>query len=132
MEINIGDKVSVERCFSLQDVKDFAALSGDNNPIHLNEKFAETTVFKKPIVHGFLYGSIISAILANRLPGPGSIYLNQEMKFIAPLYHNEMIKIEVSVEAIKPEKNIYVLSTKGYKNNSELILDGTAVIKLLK
>lgn len=130
MKIKIGDKVSIEKTFSLEDVRAFAELSGDKNPVHLDEKFAKSTVFKKPIVHGFLYGSIISSILANELPGPGSIYLNQEMNFLAPLFHNEAIRIEVEVIDHKPKKNIYYLSTKGFKDQ-ELILDGKAIVKLL-
>ena len=131
MKIKIGDKVCLEKSFSLMEVKEFAKLSGDINPVHLDADFASKTLFKKPIVHGFLYGSIISAILANQLPGPGSIYLNQEMNFIAPLYHDEVVRIEVEVINIKPEKSIYYLSTKGYKNQDELILDGKAIIKLI-
>ena len=131
MKIKVGDKAFTKKAFSLEDVKQFAGLSGDINPVHLDEQFAAQTLFKKPIVHGLLYSSLISALLANELPGPGSIYLHQELNFKIPLYHNEEVTAVVEVTEINPEKNIYFLKTLCYKNETELILEGKAIIKLI-
>ena len=86
-------------------VSDFAKLSGDYNPIHMSEEYAKTTVFKKPIAHGMLLGSLISAIIAKDLPGEGSIYLSQTLKFIKPVYIGN--KVKISVKIIECDKNFY-------------------------
>lgn len=131
MDIKIGDKASLSKKFSYDEVKKFSILSEDINPVHLNSEYAEKTIFKKPIVHGFLFGSLISAIIANKLPGPGSIYLGQEMKFTKPVYHNEVVTAEVKVLEIREDKNIYTLSTICYNNLNEVVLEGKAIVKLV-
>jgi acyl dehydratase len=82
-KLEIGHSFELTKQFSTEDVTTFAKISLDNNPVHLNAEFAETTIFKKPIVHGILSASLISAALATNIPG--AIYLNQSFKFIKPV-----------------------------------------------
>ena len=128
--IKIGDLASISKSFSLEEVQVFSNLSLDINPIHLNFEYAEKTLFKKPIVHGLLSSSLISAVLANKLPGQGSIYLSQELKFLKPLFHNEFVTAFVKVIDINEIKKIYTLKTWCIKNNDILIIEGIA--KILK
>ena len=80
-ELKIGQKASVQKTFTAADVTAFAGISLDVNPIHMSDKYAESTIFGKRIVHVILTSGLISAVLANKLPGPGTIYLGQELKF---------------------------------------------------
>ncbi len=131
MNFFVGKKFEETCIFTLQDVIKFAKLSGDVNPIHLNPEFAKNTPFKKTIVHGFLYASKISKIIANSLPGPGSIYLFQDLNFLNPVFHDEEIIICVEIIEIKVEKNIFTLKTTILKKDGLLALSGKAVIKLI-
>jgi acyl dehydratase len=108
-----------------KDVCDFANISKDFNPIHLDENYAKNTIFKKRIVHGMLLGSYISSIIANDYPGQGSIYLQQNLSFKNPCYIND--EVEVIVELIEKTKYKYILSTKIVRDGITLI-DGEAVI----
>jgi 3-hydroxybutyryl-CoA dehydratase len=132
MNFYVGQKVEETSSYTTDDVKTFAELSGDINPIHLNPEFAQRTPFKKQLVHGFLYASNISKIIANSLPGPGSIYIHQELNFLNPVFHDEQLLTRVEIVEIKKEKNIYVLNTTITKNNSVIVLSGKAVVKLIK
>ena len=95
-----------------KDIHDFSKLTGDNNPVHVDEEFAKLTIFKKKIAHGFLSGSLISTVIATKLPGPGSIYLNQSLKFLAPVFVNETVIAKVKIEEINLEKNKIKLLTE--------------------
>lgn len=110
----------------------FSKISGDVNPVHLDAMFAKNTIFKKPIVHGIYVASQISALIANELPGPGSIYLHQELNFLAPVFHSDIIECVITVIEVKPEKNIVILQTTCTNNVTKVkVIDGKAVIKLL-
>ncbi len=125
----IGDRAEVSKIFTTADVELFSNLTGDKNPIHLNSDFAADSIFKNRIVHGFLYASLISALIATQLPGPGSIYLGQDLKFIRPVFHNDQITAEVVILEIRKENNIYILETNCYNQHGDLVLQGKAVIK---
>lgn len=99
--IKVGDKASITNIVKENDIKIFSMLSGDKNPIHLDETFAERTIFKQRIAPGMLISSYISAVIANILPGEGSIYLEQTLKFIKPVYIGDIITSEVEVIDIK-------------------------------
>jgi len=131
MKLKVGDSSSSERRFSFETVNAFAELSGDQNPVHLNPEFAAQTIFNKPIVHGFLFASMISELIANKLPGPGSIYIHQDMQFKSPVFHDELLQATVTIEEIKETKSIFILRTVIVKNTDEIVLDGKAVIKLI-
>ncbi|MEG1723986.1 MAG: MaoC family dehydratase [Anaerovoracaceae bacterium] len=124
----IGQRASLSKKFTTEDVETFARISTDCNPVHLDDNYASFSIFGKKIVHGFLSASLISALIANKLPGPGSIYLSQELKFLKPVYHNDVIVAEVEIVDINHEKSIYILNTKCYVNN-QIVIDGRAIIK---
>lgn len=94
---SVGMSAQLERTFSDLDVNLFSDLSGDKNPVHLNEDYAKNTVFTKRIVHGALASSIFSSIFANTLPGPGSIYLKSNFLFLKPIYLNEKVNFIVEI-----------------------------------
>jgi len=126
-DFSVGMESTMEKIVTLEDIKKFADVSGDFNPVHLDDEFAKKTIFKGRIAHGFLTASFISTIIATELPGPGSIYLKQSLKFLAPVYINEKILIKVSIVEVNIEKRKLKLSTECFKNKT-LVLTGEAEI----
>jgi 3-hydroxybutyryl-CoA dehydratase len=129
MNLKIGDYAEIKNSFCKRDVELFSDLTGDKNPIHLDETFAKQTIFKKPIVHGILTVGLISSVIANDLPGEGSIYLSQEVKFLKPVYHGDVLTARVEVNEILIEKNQVVLKTEVINQNNEVVITGTARVK---
>lgn len=128
MSVKIGAVAS--RTVTIDDarVRAFALASGDENPIHLDDAFAATTRFGRRIAHGMLSTSILSAILGNDLPGPGTIYLGQEVKFKAPVYVGDTITAKVEVTAYREDKRIATLRTTCENQDGVLVLEGEAVV----
>jgi 3-hydroxybutyryl-CoA dehydratase len=108
----------------------FSNLSGDVNPIHLDEEYAKKTIFKTRITPGLLVASFISAVIANKLPGRGSIYLSQDLKFKRPVYINDTITTQVTITDILDEKNIVILNTKCINQKGTVVIDGSASVKV--
>ena len=110
-ELAVGD--SAERVFAVTDeaVRAFAAVSGDANPVHLDDAYAARTVFRGRVAHGMLLGGHISAVLANQLPGPGSIYLSQSLHFDAPVRIGDAVTVRVEVTAIDQTSRHAFLTT---------------------
>lgn len=127
--IEVGQKASTERHVEKDDILLFATVSGDNNPVHLNEAFAATTSFKEPIAHGMLSASFISATMACSLPGPGSVYLTQSLEFLRPVYIGDTLRIEIEVLEKLP-KNKVRLATKVFNQRNKRIVDGEATALL--
>lgn len=127
--MKIGDSYSQIRSFSYNDVLQFSELSKDKNPIHLDESYARDTQFGNPIVHGMLAASIFSAIIANELPGSGSIYLHQDLDFRSPLYHNVRYHFEVKILNIREDKPIFELSTICMDEDLNEMITGKAIVK---
>ena len=127
--MNIGDKYKEKFSFSQKDVDLFSILTGDKNPIHLDENYAKKTRFKKRIIHGFLSSSIFSKIFAMNFPGPGCIYLGQNIKFLKPMYVNEKYEAHLSVLKVKEEKNIATIETIIVDENGCKVITGDATIK---
>jgi acyl dehydratase len=109
-------------------VKSFASITGDFNPIHLDEDYAKSTRFGKTIVHGMLLSSFFSKIIAMDYPGEGSIYLSQTLNFLKPCYVGDTISVHIKLmnKTQKSKSYIYTLSTKIYDSSKELLIDGTA------
>ena len=126
-DFSVGMESTTEKTVTIEDIKKFAEVSGDFNPVHLDEEFAKKTIFKGRIAHGFLTASFISTIIATELPGPGSIYLKQSLKFLAPVYIDEKILVKVRIIEINIEKNKVKLNTECFKNKT-LVLTGEAEI----
>lgn len=129
-KIQIGQSASLEKVFTDEDVKLFAQISLDTNPVHINEDYAKNTIFKDKIVHGFLTGSLISAIIGTILPGEGAVYLNQTMNFRKPVRINERIKATVEVVGIREDKKVLTLNTFCENEKGEVVLEGSAVVKI--
>lgn len=127
--IQVGDKASVRKTVSENDVRLFAEVSGDFNPLHLDEKYASTTFFKHRIAHGMLLGGILSGILGNKLPGPGTIYLSQTMNFKLPVFLGDNILAEVEVLEKMPANRRLRLRTVCINQNGKIVLNGEALVQ---
>lgn len=123
----LGMKAEKKRIFTSEDVIKFSELSGDINPVHVNEAYAKETIFGKRIVHGALASSIFSTLFANTLPGPGCIYLKSENKFLKPIYLNEEITFSIELVNIIKNKNRLIFDTKAICEDQTYII-GTAEI----
>lgn len=130
-DIKVGDTASTTKQFSSDDVLAFAGISTDFNPVHINDVYAKHSIFGQRIVHGFLVGSLISATIASKLPGEGSVYLHQDMDFLKPVYLNDTITASVVVAGLRLEKHIVTLDTICRNQRDEIVIKGSAVIKLL-
>ena len=129
--LKVGDSASFSKTISEVDVYQFAGITGDFNPIHIDEVYAKDSFFKKRIVHGALVSGLISNVLGMKLPGPGCVYLEQNSKYLRPAYIGDTLTVDVVVEKILNEdKGIIRLQTRVLNQNHELILDGYAVIKV--
>jgi 3-hydroxybutyryl-CoA dehydratase len=128
-ELYVGQKASVQKTFADADLRAFAEVSLDTNPIHLDEEYAKTTIFGRRIVHGILTSGLISAVLANKLPGPGTIYLGQELKFTAPVFLGDTITAECEIAEIREDKHIVKLNTTCYNQDGKVVISGMATVK---
>ena len=128
--IIVGDSASRTKTFSEDDVRTFAEISGDNNPIHLDADYAAGTRFGQRLVHGILTSGLISAILGTQLPGPGSVYVKQTINFRAPVYIGDAITATVTAKKIREHKPIVTFETVCKKEDGTVVIDGEAVLLL--
>ena len=125
-----GTCESFSKTITEGDVNLFAGITGDFNPLHINEEEAKKTVFKSRIAHGMLTGSLISTVIGTKMPGPGTIYLEQNLKFIKPVYINDTVTAIVKVtDIINVEKGIYRLETIIMNSKGEIVTEGYAIVK---
>lgn len=124
----IGQTASESVTITDEMVREFARLSGDRNPIHLDDEYASKTRFKRRIAHGMLTASFLSRVAGTQLPGPGSIYLNQHMKFKAPAYIGDTITAEIKVLNMRADKPIISISTIVRNQKGEVLMDGEALV----
>ena len=125
-EIKIGDSAQISNTVTETVINDFAKATGDFNPIHLDQTYAEKTYFKGRIAHGVLSIGYISSVLGNLLPGPGGILLSQEAKFLAPVRVGDIITAKVQAIELTPEKNRVKFKTTCTNQKGEVVVDGTA------
>jgi acyl dehydratase len=123
-----GDSAEITKTIEQADVDAFADLTGDHNPVHVDEEFAKTTRFGRRIAHGMLTASLISSVLANKLPGEGSIYLGQTLKFVAPVFPGDTITARVTVKEIRADKPIVKLETICINQHDEIVIRGEATV----
>lgn len=128
MRFNIGDSAEITKRIDETDIQTFADLTGDHNPVHLDDAFARTTPFKRRIAHGMLTASLISSVLASKLPGEGSIYLGQSLQFVAPVFPGDEITARVTVKEIREDKPIVKLETICLNQHSEVVIRGEATV----
>ncbi|MBU5676163.1 MaoC family dehydratase [Alkaliphilus sp. MSJ-5] len=127
-ELKIGDKAFFQKTITETDVYLYAGITGDLNPAHINEVAAKDSLFKGRIAHGMLTAGLISAVLGMQLPGPGTIYMGQELKFLAPVRFNDTILATVEVIEINIEKNRVKLSTTCTNQEGVDVLSGVATV----
>ena len=121
-DLSVGQSVSLLKKITEKDIMVFSTLTGDNNPVHVNDDFAKKTIFKKRIAHGFLSASLISTVIATKLPGPGSIYLSQNLKFLAPVFVDDEVVTKVTIKTIDLLKKRVLLITESFISKKKLLL----------
>lgn len=126
-DLQPGMSASFAKTITEADILLFAGASGDMNAVHINEQFAQTTPFKGRIAHGMLTASIISATIAGRLPGPGTIYLGQNLRFKAPVRPGDTVHAEVTIKELIPEKRRVVMSTI-CTVGGKVVIEGDALV----
>jgi 3-hydroxybutyryl-CoA dehydratase len=127
-ELKVGDQASFSKTISETDVYLYAGITGDFNPAHIDETYAQKTAFKTRIAHGMLTAGFISNVVGTQLPGPGTIYVSQSLKFMAPVVIGDTITATVEVIDILPEKKRVRLKTTCANQEGTVVLDGEALI----
>ena len=128
MNFTVGDSAEIKKTIEQSDIDAFAEVTGDHNPVHVDEEFAKTTRFGRRIAHGMLTASLISSVLANKLPGEGSVYLNQTLQFVAPVFPGDEITARVTVKEIREDKPILKLETICMNQRDEIVIRGEATV----
>lgn len=126
-ELQVGQKAAFSSSVEERDVQLFAAVSRDHNPVHLDAEFAAKTLFKERIAHGMYSGALISAAIACELPGPGTIYLGQQMRFTRPVKLGDTLTVELEVLEKLPKGRVRI-ATRVFNQNAEQVVDGEAEV----
>jgi 3-hydroxybutyryl-CoA dehydratase len=129
-DIEVGDSASFGKTVSESDIYTFAGVTGDLNPAHIDEEYAKKTMFKGRIAHGMLGAGFISAVLGTRLPGPGTIYLSQELRFKAPVRIGDTVTATCKVTDKDDSKRKLTIETVAVNQDGKVIIDGAAVVML--
>ena len=132
MNLKVGDSAEVSKTIADEDVRAFAELTGDRNPVHLDEEYAASTRFGRRIAHGMLGASLISTVLANELPGPGTVYLSQTLRFTAPVFPGDTVTARVVVKGVREDKPVVTLETVCTNERGERVVEGEAVVLVPK
>ena len=127
-DFRVGERAEFTKTVTEADVTTFAGLIGDFNPLHVDAEYARKSRFGQRVAHGMFTGGLISAVLGNKLPGPGSIYLNQQIEFLAPVYIGDTITAVVEITSWRPEKRIITLKTDAYNQDEVQVVTGKAVL----
>ena len=128
--LNVGDTASLSKAFSEEEVLQFANISADKNPLHLDRDFGEASIFGQRIVHGILVASLFSGIIGMKLPGEGSIYLGQSLTFKEPVAIDEKVTASVEIIHIRKDKPIVTLRTVCVNSKGTVVIEGEAVVKV--
>jgi 3-hydroxybutyryl-CoA dehydratase len=128
-DINVGDEASLTRTITEAHIVIYAGLTGDWNPVHADAEQAAQSMFGERIAHGMLVAGLISAVLGSQLPGPNSIYLGQDLSFVAPVKIGDTVKVVVTVTEKRDDKRIIKLRTTACNQRGEMVIKGMAVVK---
>ena len=128
MKFNAGDTAETTRKIQQADIDAFAEVTGDHNPVHVDDAFAQQTRFGGRIAHGMLTASLISSVLANKLPGEGSVYLGQTLQFVAPVFPGDEVTARVTVKEVREDKPIVKLETVCMNQRGETVIRGEATV----
>lgn len=126
--MTLGTVREYSRKITPKEVKQFAEVTGDFNKAHFDEDYTKTTIFKKPIVHGMLVGSLFSKIFGTEYPGEGTIYVNQSLTFLKPIYPDEQLTVKVTLKDKNEEKNRAYFTTEIFNEAGKLALTGEAML----
>jgi 3-hydroxybutyryl-CoA dehydratase len=126
-DLTVGMAATFSKTVTQADVTAFADISGDHNPIHLDEAYADKTMFKTRIAHGMLSAAFISATLAGKLPGSGAVYVGQTLKFKAPVKLGDTVTVRVEVSGLIPEKRMATFQTRCFVGD-KMVVDGEATL----
>lgn len=132
LTIAVGQSAELEKLVTAEDVESFARITGDFNPVHMDEEFASKTRFGGRIAHGMLSAGLISAALATRLPGPGAIYLGQTLRFTKPVRIGDTVTVRVEVLEVNAAKRRARLSTVCRDGSGDVVVEGEATVMLLE
>lgn len=124
----VGQNASMRKTITEADVVLYAAISGDQNPVHIDEIAASESRFGRRIAHGMLAAGLISAVLGMRLPGPGTIYLKQTLSFCKPIYINDTVTTRVEITHIREDKPIATLATRVTNQDGEVVVEGESLV----
>jgi 3-hydroxybutyryl-CoA dehydratase len=127
-QIKVGDTAEFAKTVTETDIYLYAGITGDFNPAHVNEVYAKNTFFKTRIAHGMLTAGFISAIIANQLPGPGTIYLKQDLSFLAPVHIGDTITGRVEIMELIPEKNRVRIKTTCTNQDGVIVISGEGLV----
>ena len=127
-DIKIGDTAQISKVVTDEDIKKFAEVSLDENPIHLDEEFAKNSMFKQRIAHGMLSAGLISAVIGTKLPGVNTIYMGQDLKFVAPVFIGDEVTATVEVIDKRDDKHIVTLKTTVVNQDGKEVIKGQAVV----
>ena len=127
-ELEIGQSASYTKTITETDVYLYAGISGDANPVHINEVYAKDSIFKGRVVHGMLSASLISTVLGMHLPGPGSIYAKQDLKFLAPVHFNDTITATCTVKEKIEDRNRVIMDCVVTNQDGVKVISGEATI----
>ena len=126
--IAVGDRASLDHAFSAEDVVDYIRISGDDNPIHRDAAAARAAGFEREVVHGLLVTSLVSSMLGTQLPGPGTILLGVDLRYLRPVHVDEQLSVSVEVASVREDKPIASLSV--IVRTTEDVIRGQVVVKL--
>ncbi len=127
-EIKVGDTASLTRTLTREDIQLFAVMSGDVNPAHVDEEYARSDVFHRIIAHGMWGGALISTLLGTKLPGPGTIYLGQTLRFTRPVGPGDTVTVSVTATALDPARHRVTLDCRCLNQKGEVVIEGTAEV----
>lgn len=128
MSLEVGASAEISRTITDEDIRAFADVTGDHNPVHLDDEYAAATRFGRRVAHGMLGASLLSAVLANQLPGRGTVYLSQSLRFTAPVYPGDTVTARVTVTGVREDKPVVTLETVCENQRGERVIEGEAVV----
>ena len=128
-EVEVGFTASFKTQITDKIIRQFAELSGDHNPIHLDDAYAANTRFKRRIAHGMIVGALISRALVDGI-GRGGIYMGQSLKFVSPVFIDDTVEVTIKISSIRREKGIASVETTATNQNGEVVVKGDAMIMM--
>ena len=128
MKFKVGDSDTVTVTITDEMVRAFAVLSGDDNPVHLDDGFAAKTRFGKRIAHGMLLGALLSRVAGTKIPGPGTIVISQDIRYKEPCYIGDTVTAEIKILHVRADKPIVKISSRVTNQNGGVLIDGGAIL----